>query len=114
MLLIVGLMTRVAAVIAALLMFAFVFGIAWAWAHGLRIDCGCFGGGGQLGAGQEPTYLVDILRDFGLVLLRRLDRAFPAGTLRVGPAAGLGGCGAPASTKRRNGDEQGRPGEVGA
>lgn len=90
-LLVVGLLTRVAAVIAALLMFAFVFGIAWAWAHGLRIDCGCFGGGGQLGAGQEPTYLLDILRDFGLVLLGAWTVRFPPGRFALDGALGLGG-----------------------
>ncbi|MBF8188729.1 DoxX family membrane protein [Nonomuraea sp. K274] len=90
-LLVVGLLTRVAAVVAGLLMFAFVFGIAWAWANGLRIDCGCFGGGGQLGAGQEPTYLLDILRDFGLVLLGAWTVRFPPGRLALDGALGLGG-----------------------
>jgi uncharacterized membrane protein YphA (DoxX/SURF4 family) len=90
-LLVVGLLTRVAAVIAGLLMLAFVFGIAWAWAKGLRIDCGCFGGGGQLGAGQEPTYLLDILRDFGLVLLGVWAARFPPGRFALDGALGLGG-----------------------
>ncbi|WP_201784513.1 MauE/DoxX family redox-associated membrane protein [Nonomuraea pusilla] len=88
-LLVVGLMTRVAAVIAALLMFAFVFGIAWAWAHGLRIDCGCFGGGGELKAGQDPSYLLDILRDFGLVLLGAWAARFPPGRFALDSALGL-------------------------
>ncbi|WP_200824114.1 MauE/DoxX family redox-associated membrane protein [Nonomuraea solani] len=90
-LLVVGLLTRVAAVIAALLMLAFVFGIGWAWAKGLRIDCGCFGGGGQLGKGQEPTYLLDILRDFGLVLLGVWAARFPPGRFALDGALGLGG-----------------------
>lgn len=90
-LLVVGLLTRVAAVVAALLMLAFVFGIGWAWAKGLRIDCGCFGGGGQLGAGQEPTYLLDILRDFGLVLLGAWVARFPPGRFALDGALGLGG-----------------------
>ncbi|MFI7446871.1 MauE/DoxX family redox-associated membrane protein [Nonomuraea sp. NPDC049714] len=112
-LLIVGLMTRVAAVIAALLMFAFVFGIAWAWAHGLRIDCGCFGGGGQLGAGQEPTYLLDIVRDFGLVLLGAWIVRFPPGRFALDRPLGLAGA-EHLLDEEENGDEQGRPGEVGA
>jgi uncharacterized membrane protein YphA (DoxX/SURF4 family) len=90
-LLVVGLLTRVAAVIAGVLMFAFVFGIAWAWAKGLRIDCGCFGGGGRLGEGQEPTYLLDILRDFGLVLLGAWTARFPPGRFALDGALGLGG-----------------------
>lgn len=90
-LLVVGLLTKVASVIAGLLMFTFVFGIAWAWTHGLRIDCGCFGGGGQLGEGQEPTYLLDILRDFGLVLLGTWAARFPPGRFALDGALGLGG-----------------------
>lgn len=90
-LLVVGLLTRAAAVIAGLLMFAFVFGIAWAWAHGLRIDCGCFGGGGQLETGQEPAYLLDILRDFGLVLLGAWTARFPPGRFALDGALGLAG-----------------------
>ncbi|WP_431930119.1 MauE/DoxX family redox-associated membrane protein [Nonomuraea jabiensis] len=90
LLLVVGLLTRTAAVIAGLLMLAFVFGIAWAWANGLRIDCGCFGGGGQLGAGQEPAYLLDILRDFGLVLLGAWAARFPPGRFAIDGALGPG------------------------
>lgn len=112
-LLIIGLMTRVAAVVAALLMLAFVFGIAWAWAHGLRIDCGCFGGGGQLGAGQEPTYLIDILRDFGFVLLGVWIVRFPPGRVALDRPLGLAGLEHPIG-EEENGDGQGRPGEVGA
>ncbi|WP_157244749.1 MauE/DoxX family redox-associated membrane protein [Nonomuraea typhae] len=88
-LLVIGLMTRVAAVVAGLLMLAFVFGIAWAWARGYRIDCGCFGGGGELKAGQQPTYLVDILRDFGLVLLGVWTAWFPPGRFALDGALGL-------------------------
>lgn len=90
-LLVVGLLTRVAGVIGGLLMFAFVFGIAWAWAHGLRIDCGCFGGGGQLGAGEQPAYLLDILRDFGLVVLGAWIVRFPPGRFALDSALGLAG-----------------------
>ncbi|MGI5270858.1 DoxX family protein [Nonomuraea sp. CA-218870] len=112
-LLVIGLMTRVAAVVAALLMLAFVFGIAWAWANGLRIDCGCFGGGGELGAGQEPTYLVDILRDFGFVLLGAWIVRFPPGRFALDRPLGLAGTDH-LTTEEENGDGQGRPGEVGA
>ena len=44
--LVLGLLTRGAAVVSALLFVAFIVGIASAWARGLQIDCGCFGGGG--------------------------------------------------------------------
>ena len=45
-LLVLGLFTRVNAALGALLMVVFIAGIASAWARGLAIDCGCFGGGG--------------------------------------------------------------------
>ena len=66
--LVLGLLTRGAAVLSALLFAAFVVGIASAWARGLEIDCGCFGGGGaQEGASAE--YPWEIARDVGLFLL---------------------------------------------
>lgn len=68
LLLITGLLTRYAALAQGLVMLAFVFGISWAWARGLNIDCGCFGGGGELAGNQEAQYLLPLLRDGGLVL----------------------------------------------
>jgi uncharacterized membrane protein YphA (DoxX/SURF4 family) len=67
LLLLLGLVTRWAALGAGVLMAAFVVGIASAWARGLTIDCGCFGGGGQVDA-AETAYLQEILRDVGLLL----------------------------------------------
>ncbi len=61
-LLILGLFTRPAAIVSTLLMVAFVVGISQAWARGLTIDCGCFGGGGQVGA-NETKYPQEIARD---------------------------------------------------
>jgi uncharacterized membrane protein YphA (DoxX/SURF4 family) len=88
-LLIVGLLTRVAGAISALLMLAFVIGIASAWARGLRIDCGCFGGGGPLKAGVEPNYLFDIVRDFGFFVLGVLIAWFAPGRFALDSALGL-------------------------
>ncbi|MBB5828337.1 MauE/DoxX family redox-associated membrane protein [Micromonospora carbonacea] len=68
-LLLVGLATRLAAGISAALLVVFVAGIASAWSRGLAIDCGCFGSGGQLAAGQTPSYLPEILRDLGFLAL---------------------------------------------
>lgn len=65
-LLIIGLFTRINAALGVLAMAAFIGGIAWAWAHGLRIDCGCFSLGGELGADEKTKYVEDILRDLGL------------------------------------------------
>jgi uncharacterized membrane protein YphA (DoxX/SURF4 family) len=44
--LVIGLLTRGAAVLSALVFLAFIVGIASVWARGINIDCGCFGGGG--------------------------------------------------------------------
>jgi uncharacterized membrane protein YphA (DoxX/SURF4 family) len=66
-LLILGLGTRVGAAVSAVLMLAFVIGIASVWARGLRIDCGCFGGGGDLAAGTAPSYAPELARDLALL-----------------------------------------------
>lgn len=67
LLLILGLFTRISATVGTLLMVAFVIGISQAWARGLTIDCGCFGGGGQVAA-AETQYGREILRDLGFAL----------------------------------------------
>lgn len=63
-LLILGLMTRLSAVIGTLLMVAFIIGIVSVWARGIKIECGCFGGGG---ATTEPKYAEELLRDGALL-----------------------------------------------
>ncbi|MCZ7425392.1 DoxX family membrane protein [Micromonospora sp. WMMA1949] len=68
-LLLAGLATRISAGVSAALLVIFIAGIASAWARGLAIDCGCFGTGGQLAAGQTPSYLPEILRDLGFLAL---------------------------------------------
>ena len=65
--LLVGLLTRFFAVLAALFFLAFIIGIASAWARGLEINCGCFGNGG-VPADPERRYAIDIARDLGLLL----------------------------------------------
>jgi len=67
-LLIVGALTRVMAALGGITMFIFIIAIGQAWARGLDIDCGCFGGGGAVAPG-ETKYLQEILRDIGLVFL---------------------------------------------
>jgi uncharacterized membrane protein YphA (DoxX/SURF4 family) len=76
-LLLLGLATRLAAAISAALLAVYVVGIASVWARGLSIDCGCFGGGGQLAAGQHPSYAPDIARDVGLLLVAGLLVVWP-------------------------------------
>jgi uncharacterized membrane protein YphA (DoxX/SURF4 family) len=69
LLLLAGFAVRVAAAVSAGLLAVFVAGIGSVWARGLSIDCGCFGGGGQLAAGESPQYLWEIVRDLGLLLV---------------------------------------------
>jgi len=69
LLLLVGLAVRLSAGIGAVLLVIFIAGIVSAWARGLQIDCGCFSRGGELGAGQVPTYGWEILRDLGFLAL---------------------------------------------
>lgn len=68
LLLLIGLATRLAAVLAAVVMVIFVAAVISAAARGLSIDCGCFGGGGEVAAGQT-AYTAEILRDLALFLL---------------------------------------------
>lgn len=77
--LILGLLTRGAAVLSAVLFVAFIVGIVSVWVRGIDIDCGCFGGGG---ASADPSYLADTLRDLGwlaiavyLIVVRRTKLA---------------------------------------
>ncbi|MCL8025565.1 MauE/DoxX family redox-associated membrane protein [Nocardioides bruguierae] len=67
LLLLLGLATRPAAVVSAVLLVVFVAAIGQAWARGLTIDCGCFGGGGQV-ADPGSSYFWEIVRDAGLLL----------------------------------------------
>jgi uncharacterized membrane protein YphA (DoxX/SURF4 family) len=93
-LLIAGLGVRLGAVISAVLMTVFIAGIVAAAARGLRIDCGCFGGGGDLAADQQTKYASEIARDTGLLLLSGLLAWRPAGRFSVdGALAGPSGPG---------------------
>ena len=77
-LLIVGAVVSIMGLLGALTMLAFVVAIAQAWARGLSIDCGCFGGGGEIDP-EETKYLSTILRDLGFFLLGVYLYYFPKG-----------------------------------
>ena len=64
--LVLGLLTRGAAVVSGLLFVAFIIGIASVWARGINIDCGCFGGGG-IDPDAASKYPWEIARDVGLL-----------------------------------------------
>ena len=69
-LLILGLFTRFAAACIGALLVAFMVGIVSVWARGYNIDCGCFGGGGDVtSAGRNLRYATEIARDTGMLLL---------------------------------------------
>ncbi|HET9650377.1 MAG TPA: MauE/DoxX family redox-associated membrane protein [Microlunatus sp.] len=68
LLLVVVALTRIAAIAAAVMMVVFIVSVSSAAARGLSIDCGCFGGGGQVAAGQT-AYGAEIARDIGLLLM---------------------------------------------
>ncbi|MDR1295649.1 MAG: DoxX family membrane protein [Bifidobacteriaceae bacterium] len=79
LLLLVGLLSRYAAGLFGLMMVVFIIGIAQAWARGLNIDCGCFGGGGALPAGAKAAFGLEIARDLlflvGAVVIVRWPRS---------------------------------------
>jgi len=74
--LIAGLFTRWSAILWLALMAVFVFGVAWAWAKGYSIDCGCFGGGGDIAAGTT-NYPAHMLERAGFVALGLFLLVFP-------------------------------------
>jgi protein-disulfide isomerase/uncharacterized membrane protein YphA (DoxX/SURF4 family) len=63
-LLVLGLTTRLAAAVSAFLFFVFLIGLVQAAARGLKLQCGCFGTGGE---SVSTQYTIDILRDIGLL-----------------------------------------------
>ena len=50
-----------------MLLGVFMVAIASAWARGLQIHCGCFGGGGPATGVDARDYLVELVRDAGLL-----------------------------------------------
>jgi uncharacterized membrane protein YphA (DoxX/SURF4 family) len=67
--LLLGLFTRGAAIVSAVMLLAFIVGISSAWARGMSIECGCFGGGAGSVPDAAAKYPWEIARDFGLLLL---------------------------------------------
>jgi uncharacterized membrane protein YphA (DoxX/SURF4 family) len=78
LLLIVGAAVAVSGLLGAFTMFAFIIAISQAWARGLSIDCGCFGGGGAVDP-EDTKYLSEIIRDIGLLALGIYLYYFPKG-----------------------------------
>ena len=55
LLLLAGIATRAVAIVSAVLLLGFMAGVTQAWARGLSIDCGCFGGGGAVDPGADDV-----------------------------------------------------------
>lgn len=86
LLLLAGVGVRATALVSAALLVVFMAGVPSAWARGLSIDCGCFGGGGAAQVGAAD-YLTELTRDLGfralagwLVMRPRSPAALGAGS----------------------------------
>jgi uncharacterized membrane protein YphA (DoxX/SURF4 family) len=88
LLLVAGLAVRVAASVSLVLLTAFLVGIASAWTRGLQIDCGCFGGGGEVGD-ATAAYPWDLARDVGLAIAAAFLVIRPASALSLDRVLGL-------------------------
>lgn len=81
-LLLFGVFTRLAAFVWLGMMAAFLVGVIWVWAKGYSIDCGCFGGGGEVeeGATNYPLHLMERL---GFIAMGTYLAVFPRSALSV-------------------------------
>ena len=82
LLLIVGVTVKISGALGGLTMLAFIIAIAQAWARGLSIDCGCFGGGGAIDP-EDTKYLSEIIRDIGLMALGIFLYLYPKGRFAI-------------------------------
>jgi len=82
LLLIVGVTVKISGALGALTMLVFIIAIAQAWARGLSIDCGCFGGGGTIDP-EDTKYLSEIIRDIGLMGLGIFLYLYPKGRFAI-------------------------------
>ena len=83
--LLAGVFVRTAALASAVLLVLFLVGVGSAWARGLRIDCGCFGGGGV--AAADTAYPTEVLRDAALLLAALALALRPQSRLALGGAS---------------------------
>ncbi len=90
--LILGLAVRWTAIVSGLLLVVLIAGVASAWARGLQIDCGCFGGGGEDASVTWVDYAEEIARDVGFLILAAWLMLWPRSPLALGfgSRAGLG------------------------
>jgi uncharacterized membrane protein YphA (DoxX/SURF4 family) len=91
LLLVVGLLTRYAAIVFGLMLVVFIAGIVSAWVRGLDISCGCFSVGGALPPGQDAEYGKEILRDAGFLALAVFAAIWPRAATSLDAVLGLNG-----------------------
>lgn len=77
-----GAFTRVGAVIWIVMMLGFAFGVIWVWAKGYSIDCGCFGGGGEVDPG-ETNYPLHLMERLGFIAMGLFVAVFPRSAVSV-------------------------------
>ena len=83
LLLLIGLACRPAAWVSAVLFVAFIAMIGSAWARGLSIDCGCFGGGGATSGVDGARYAQEMVRDLALLGLALFVALGPSSALSL-------------------------------
>jgi uncharacterized membrane protein YphA (DoxX/SURF4 family) len=81
--LLAGVFVRTAAMASAVLLLVFLAAVGSAWARGLQIDCGCFGNGGTVAAGQT-AYPAEVLRDTALLVVALALARWPGSRLALG------------------------------
>jgi uncharacterized membrane protein YphA (DoxX/SURF4 family) len=82
LLLIVGVLVKISGALGALTILTFIIAITQAWARGLSIDCGCFGGGGTINP-EDTKYLSEIIRDIGLMGMGIFLYLYPKGRFAI-------------------------------
>ncbi len=87
LLLLIGLAVRPVAVVSGVVLIALIGAIGSAWARGLSIDCGCFGGGGAAAGITASDYVVEIARDVGFLALAVWLSVWPRSRLALGPGS---------------------------
>jgi len=81
--LLAGVFVRTAALASAVLLVVFLVGVGSAWARGLQIDCGCFGGGGTVAA-TDTAYPTEVLRDAAMLVVALALARRPRSRLALG------------------------------
>lgn len=85
LMLLAGVFLRAAGVVSALVLAGFIVGVASAWARGLSIDCGCFGGGGYDADAGPASYLATMGRDALLLAMAAWTAWRPFGKYAIRP-----------------------------